>query len=439
MVNWEALDTRRIDEVAGGALRSCDDLLLLVDTDLVIRFASEGARRIFGYDPSELVGRSGLDVMHPEDLGRVTGMVDRIRAGFPPRVAAIVKVRHADGRFVACEMSGGDFSVDGEPGGFWVVARPPVRAQIFTQVLDRVLAEEPLSNALSGITALLPDVGERVAITCWASTEPPFTVGHRLPVPLSGAERRPGSPWDVAATTGAVAASAIEDLEPEVAALARREGFAGVSVTPIADIDGAPSALITLWAPKGLWGAGMVASTLGVRELVEAAIVVRLQVERLRRTARSDALTGLANRLACHDFLREQEEGETISVLYIDLDGFKDVNDTHGHAAGDLLLKAIARRLESSVRSTDLVARLGGDEFAVICKDLPQTEATALSDRILDTVRQPVDVEGVPISVGASIGIASAPRGDVTLLFEQADEALYEAKRAGRNVVRFAG
>jgi diguanylate cyclase (GGDEF)-like protein/PAS domain S-box-containing protein len=439
MVNWESLDAGQVDAVAGGALRACEDLLLLVDTGLVVRFASEGARRILGYDPTDLVGRHGLDIMHPDDLGRVTGIVERIKAGFPPRVAAIVKVRHADGRFVACEMSGGDFSVDGEPAGFWVVARPPVRAQMFAEVLDRVLAEEPLSTALSGITGLLPDVGERVSITCWASTEPPFTVGHRLPAALSGAERRPGSPWDVAATTGVDAASAIEDLEPQVAELARREGFAGVSVTPVADIDGAPSALITLWAPKGLWGAAMVASTLGVRELVEAAIVIRLQVERLRRTARCDALTGLANRLACHDFLREQEEAQAISVLYIDLDGFKDVNDTYGHAAGDTLLKAVARRLEASVRSTDLVARLGGDEFAVICKDLPTAEATALSDRILETVRQPVEYEGLSIAAGASIGIASAPRGDITLLFEQADEALYEAKRAGRNIVRFAG
>lgn len=438
MVHWEDLDETALAAVAGEALRASSDLLLVVDRDLTVRYVSEGVRRILGREPASVVGRNGLELMHSDDHGRVGGIVERIRAGFAPRTAAFVRLLHAEGRFVSVEINGGDFRLEGEPAGYWVVARLPVRVETFADVLHRVLAEEPLSNAMSGITALLPDVGERVCITCWASTEPPFTVGHRLPPTLSGNERRPGSPWELAVATGAEVARSVDDLDPDIAELARREGFAGVSVTPVLDIEGTPSAMITLWAPAGLWGPAMIASTLGVRELVEAAIVIRLQVERLRRTARSDALTGLANRLACHDFLREQEEAEAISVLYVDLDDFKEVNDSYGHTAGDALLKAVARRLEGSVRSTDLVARLGGDEFAVLCRDLSPTEASVLAARILDTLCQPVQVDGgVRVMARASIGIATAPRGDLAALFEQADEALYDAKRTGRNIVRF--
>jgi diguanylate cyclase (GGDEF)-like protein len=101
------------------------------------------------------------------------------------------------------------------------------------------------------------------------------------------------------------------------------------------------------------------------------------------------------------------------------------------------LLKTVARRLEGSVRSTDLVARLGGDEFAILCKDLSPAEASALADRILKTLREPVEVGEVRLAAGASIGIASAPRGDLAVLFDQADEALYDAKRSGRNIARY--
>jgi diguanylate cyclase (GGDEF)-like protein len=114
----------------------------------------------------------------------------------------------------------------------------------------------------------------------------------------------------------------------------------------------------------------------------------------------------------------------------IDLDGFKKVNDSYGHAAGDALLVAVAQRLRDCVRPGDTVARLGGDEFAVLLADTPPEHARALADRIGLTLAVPVEVEGHLLSVGASIGIATGDRADADRLLRDADAAMYAAKRS---------
>jgi diguanylate cyclase (GGDEF)-like protein len=172
--------------------------------------------------------------------------------------------------------------------------------------------------------------------------------------------------------------------------------------------------------------------------------------EAVARLASEDALTGLANR----GLLREQLEKRALknnavapdtddqgfALLCLDLDWFKDVNDTLGHWVGDALLKAVAERLTSSLRAGNVVARLGGDEFAVL---LPRTNSTqkteALAKRILELLAQPYEIHGHRITAGASIGIALAPHdgNDPDLLLKAADMALYSAKAAGRGTYKF--
>jgi diguanylate cyclase (GGDEF)-like protein len=127
--------------------------------------------------------------------------------------------------------------------------------------------------------------------------------------------------------------------------------------------------------------------------------------------------------------------------LMLDLDRFKNVNDTHGHPAGDQLLRETAQRLKTALRETDVVARLGGDEFAIIqsSKGKPREDAANLADRIVRFISRPYDIDGNIISVGTSIGIALAPQDtdDSTELLKMADLALYAAKAAGRNGFRF--
>ncbi|KHD73033.1 diguanylate cyclase [Actinoplanes utahensis] len=143
--------------------------------------------------------------------------------------------------------------------------------------------------------------------------------------------------------------------------------------------------------------------------------------------ARHDSLTGLANRAVLVDRLASPGP---VALLYLDLDGFKEINDARGHDAGDAVLTAVAARLSAAVRATDLVVRLGGDEFVLLCPDLPAEEAVNLAQRVLAEVAQPIPFEGTMLEVGVSVGIA-APGGDRNVL-RAADMAMYEAKRLGK-------
>ncbi|SHJ17939.1 diguanylate cyclase (GGDEF) domain-containing protein [Roseomonas rosea] len=156
--------------------------------------------------------------------------------------------------------------------------------------------------------------------------------------------------------------------------------------------------------------------------------------------AMHDALTGLPNRRALHAaFERGVEEGRPMAVLLLDLDGFKTVNDVHGHAAGDQLLRRLASRLGAAVRPADLVGRLGGDEFAAILPGADAAIAEAVGQRILASLSRPVALdEGGVVRVGVSIGVALSPDhgSDPDALFRNADKALYEAKHNGGGGVR---
>lgn len=160
---------------------------------------------------------------------------------------------------------------------------------------------------------------------------------------------------------------------------------------------------------------------------------------RIRFLAEHDHLTGLANRAFLQKQLRIILEGERIDdrqgfLLMLDLDGFKDINDTFGHDVGDALIVALADRLQSELRRTDLIARLGGDEFAIVRsgEELTEISGEMLSDRVLALVKQPFNVKGYEFVVGTSIGIARFPHDGTTVeaLMKAGDLALYAAKAA---------
>lgn len=171
--------------------------------------------------------------------------------------------------------------------------------------------------------------------------------------------------------------------------------------------------------------------------------VSRLQ-ERLRRAALTDGLTGLWNHahfreLLDREFARTRRYGGVVSLLMLDLDHFKAVNDTYGHEAGNQVLEAIAQHLLRMVRDTDIVARYGGEEFAVVCPETDLDDAAHLAERIRQTVPHEVHVPQCPrLAITASIGVATTadPRvASVHDLINQADQSLYFGKRQGRNRV----
>lgn len=169
---------------------------------------------------------------------------------------------------------------------------------------------------------------------------------------------------------------------------------------------------------------------------------MRRNQERLQQQATSDALTGLPNRFLLADRLRQgiqlaQRTKRLLAVCFIDLDGFKAVNDRYGHSAGDHLLRVVASRLQACVRGNDTVARLGGDEFVLVLGNLQnREECEAILQRVLDLVATPVPMFGEPAPrVSGSIGVALYPvdGDDPERLMALADAAMYRAKRAGRN------
>jgi diguanylate cyclase (GGDEF)-like protein len=164
----------------------------------------------------------------------------------------------------------------------------------------------------------------------------------------------------------------------------------------------------------------------------------------IAQLAHYDALTGLCNRSRFQEELQQVEmrvkRGECFALFCLDLDRFKEVNDSLGHPIGDLLLRAVASRLRDCVRESDVVARLGGDEFAILqIGACPPTEATVLASRLIESISIPYELMSHLVSVGVRVGIALAPDDavDPDALLRGADMALYRAKADGRNLYRF--
>jgi diguanylate cyclase (GGDEF)-like protein len=190
---------------------------------------------------------------------------------------------------------------------------------------------------------------------------------------------------------------------------------------------------------KALKGGGWVATHEDITERRRA----ELQISYM---ANHDALTGLGNRAVLHQKLeealtRKRQRRETFAILLLDLDGFKHVNDTLGHATGDDLLKELTERLNSSLPGVDTLARLGGDEFAVIqrAEENQREAASALAMKVLEVVSSPFTLDGRDVTIGVSIGIAVGPEDGLTPgeLLRNADLALYRVKSDGRNNFRF--
>lgn len=224
----------------------------------------------------------------------------------------------------------------------------------------------------------------------------------------------------------------------------------GQTVVIMTGLDSEEAALGTLqrgaqdYLVKGRYDGAFIVRV--IRRAMERNRVLN-EVDQLREyqyyVATHDALTGLPNRQLFEDRTRSalaqaQRENGTCAIGYMDLDGFKAVNDTHGHAVGDALLRAVGQALNESVRATDTVARVGGDEFLLLLTPLKghsEAEAEATVSRLRDKINALHRVEGHDISISASIGLAFFPRQGRTLesLLICADQAMYAAKRRARS------
>ena len=206
-----------------------------------------------------------------------------------------------------------------------------------------------------------------------------------------------------------------------------------------------PDGVVRYWSLSGDPRFSPEGAFVGYRGVGRDITEVALARERIASLAYSDPLTGLANRTSLLPALeqavqRARRKGSKLAVIFLDLDGFKQINDAHGHDAGDALLIELAGRLRDNLRASDLIARLGGDEFLVVLEDVQDVSPVEIVAKklLVETVR-PYSLSGVQAQVTASLGISLLPddAADATALMKHADIAMYAAKQAGKNTCRF--
>ncbi len=205
-----------------------------------------------------------------------------------------------------------------------------------------------------------------------------------------------------------------------------------------------------LTGPALALGSGEVVSVppLHLREADEVGaslVKVSEMLHRAQHQANHDALTGLANRALFHEIVSQQlalcERNHAIlTILYIDLDGFKSINDRHGHETGDKVLCNVAARLKACSRNSDVVARLGGDEFAIVMVGATMQDGVAVGEKLVESISAPYLIDKLDLNISASIGVAAYPDSGVTseALLHRADGAMYKAKGMGRRRVAVA-
>ena len=382
---------------------------------------SESNRLIFGTGPKEALGKTVVDVMAAPYAAQIMEYDRQMLAS--PMVQDIVQVRDSPGKAprIYHLLRAPIFGTDGQVDYIMTSASDITQERARTDELQ--LASKVFETTADAI--VISDAEDRVVMVNAAFSkltgfEAQEIVGEFL-------DDSPFGPIDPAE-----AKSRDEQLD--------RDGFVTAEVPRIRK-DGTP---LSLWLT-----ASCVHNADGtIRNFVRVFTDISLLKEtqrKLEQLASFDTLTGLPNRRLLHDrleqtMLRTQRSNEGMAVMFIDLDEFKKVNDTYGHAVGDLLLQEVGSRLQKCIRSSDSVGRLGGDEFGIVLEGarLP-AEAAQIGERIVTAMAEPIVVEGHRLTVAASIGIAIYPDDgtDAATLLRNADAAMYAAKEAGRNRFRF--
>ena len=377
-------------------------------TDTTFLWVSSSVRGILGYEPEEIIGHTAYELMHPDD---VAGM--RIDHDAGVAVSRTVRMRHRDGTYRWLEVAIQVIKdAVGEPAQLrtaWRDVTERVEAEqqrdCAAQMIRSVWSSSPIGIAICNAGGVIEDANRamcvmlgrqrRDVVGCTLHT---FLHGdnHGLEAVTLPAEEGPGPHQ-----------SECRYVRPDGTA------FWGLRTTVALDprIGREPGYLVHL----------------------QDVTIRRIAHQKLIHTASHDALTGLTNRTAFDEHveraLKRLPPDACSGMLFIDIDDFKAVNDTYGHDVGDMLLQAVAARLERAIRESDFAARLGGDEFVVWLPrvDDPE-EALVVARRVASLLSAPYEVEHHTVSISVSVGVTTANAEQRNLLMRAADRAMYRAK-----------
>ncbi|MGA3214743.1 MAG: GGDEF domain-containing protein [Acidimicrobiales bacterium] len=426
-------------------LASIPGVLVLLDAHGVVRFASGQVESLGGQPVDVLIGSELSSHLDPKDRPLLSWLLAASAAKSPEQLTGPVRLPylHRDGRPRLAEAWALNRLADPALAGFVVLLLLESAYDHFDQVLSSAQAGAPLEETLSALALALrlpPVLGESFFVV----VSPDGRTISRYPIQASVPGPPADGPWDQAiGPDSGVTYTELAGLPEQVRAGAG--GFRSVSCFPVlARGESTPSACLVVWS-RDVGPLGTNERNAVDRAVILGSLLMSRSVagERSLEEPFQDVLTGLGNRRSYFQALNTRiEAGESPAVLYIDIDGFKEVNDRLGRLAGDSALRVIARRLSSVVRPTDELARIGGDEFAILCSsDVSEPQVIAIAARVVDRLAEPISIGDAPaLKLGASIGIVlDFPPGTAAdALLARADEALYEAKAAGRSCWRLA-
>jgi diguanylate cyclase (GGDEF)-like protein/PAS domain S-box-containing protein len=396
------------------------DVVSRTDAHAVYRYISPSCARIYGWAPEEIVGLPVTDFCHPDDLAAHASLRARLRAGAPEQVSE-TRMRRADGDWVWMEMRYSALrDADGRFDGVQAAARDISDRKAAEAA--RAVADEHFRTAFDGAAIGMALVAPDGAVLR-VNDELCAIVGSSRGELLAKRFQDMTHPDDLAADLDyrrAVLEGRRSSYQMEKRCL-RADGtivWTSLSVSLVRDPAGAPLHFVSQ------------VQDISQRKDMEAE---------LRALATHDDLTGLHNRRFFEGELiqqlrRTRRHGEEAAVLLLDLDEFKQVNDTLGHHAGDQLLIHVAAVLKTRLRGSDIVARLGGDEFAVLLPHATPARAVEVAASLEGELeRSPIVVDGISVVARASIGVAAlAPELQAEDALRTADHAMYRAKRARR-------
>ena len=408
--------------------RSAGATMAVIDRGLSMIYVNDEYARWFGTVPEELVGKTLVEVYGEQDCARFMPFVDRVLSGERVQYQRMLRTPYGFDEWRTICLTPWH-NPQGAIDGFITTALDVHELQVTMNALRA--ANQRLSSHMENSPLAVVEMDHQLQLL-HCSQRAVQLLGW---LHVAGLEGRLLTDLLAPASTDDSLQQALQRLQSGQESQNRAE-------TCFVRSDG--TEVHCEWFNSALTDAdGQVTSIMALVQDVSAKIQIARQQHYL---ANHDSLTGLLNRAAFQgrleqSLLHARHNDGSVALLFIDLDGFKHVNDAEGHRAGDEVLRIVAQRIASTVRAGDTMARLGGDEFLVMLdRDVTREVTDTIGHRIIDALQQGMTVDGRGLRIGASIGVAVYPplEGDIDALMNRADQAMYAAKRAGKGRLHYA-